>query len=525
MKLLYEYIVDNMSVFSSLLNSFYIYIYGQPKIQISPTVCPMNDAVGCGTMRRQLSTNANNSYKVLFPLENAYPYPLDTCQTVFLVEKKGVNIYDLTILFTRDPRGEWREATSNLIMQRILLTELKIPVLNSKAEWAIIGIIDCQPDRNKNTTGFHQDSISTIFLPKITVLDFDNEPREFTNYFSNFFQRMFPQPEKFNPNAPFDPRNFVPVIETIRVATPTTAHAGVLDYKSTIPIIAAATQNGDEMVLTVLPKTTDSHRAFLFYLNSLLSHSTPEKLKIPYIEAWFLNPANRPPGMSDKEFFGGFNSWNDLKAALKQYNQLYDDSGDYARSFRRFLEKIILFDTNQPEKDRLIAHLKYTFYKHSTTKDPHIGVPPVPFGAPPGDPPGVPPEPPQDNQSSHKRKGAPPATSQDDPQKKNQYGKITTSKDYTYFSKRFSGEKITQLRSQINIDEQKQNVKNLSENPITNNPAISEQMNLPFQFSLPRAAVHGGRSKRNKSRRRNTKKRHNKNKRRKCQRKSMKRRK
>ena len=109
--------------------------------------------------------------------------------------------------------------------------------------------------------------------------------------------------------------------------------------------------------------------------------------------------------------------------------------------------------------------------------------------------------------------------------KKNQYGKITTSKDYTYFSKRFSGEKITQLRSQINIDEQKQNVKNLSENPITNNPAISEQMNLPFQFSLPRAAVHGGRSKRNKSRRRNTKKRHNKNKRRKCQRKSMKRRK
>jgi len=492
MKLLYAYIVDNMSVFSSLLNSFYIYVYGQPKIQIKPTVCPMKDAGACGTMKRQLSTNANNSYEVLFPSENEYPYPLDTCQTVFLVEKKEVNMYDLTILFTRDPRGQWREATSNLIMQRILLTELKIPVLNDNAEWAIIGIIDCQPDRNKNNTGFHQDSISTIFLPKIKVFGFDNVQTELTSYFYNFFQRMFPQPEVFFPSL----HNY-----GISVATPTTAHAGVLDYKSRIPIIAAAIRNANKSVLTVLPKTTNEYRAFLFYLNSLLSHSTPERLNIPYIEAWFLNPDNRPAGMSNKKFYRGFNSWEDLKKALEQYNELYDDSGDYARSFRRFLEKIILFDTNPQEKEILIAHLKYTFYKHATTK---IIEPPI--GVPPGAPPGAPPEPPQDNQSGRKRKN-----------------EEITSKNYTYFSKRFSGEQIAQLKSQINIAEQQQNVKNLSENPVINNPVISEEMNLPFQFSLPRGAVGGGRSKRNK--RKNTKKRHNKNKNRKCQRKSMKRRK
>ena len=51
-------------------------------------------------LRRCVSTAENPSYEILFEGDDNYPYNLDTCQTIFLVEKNkngrgqdGIDIY------------------------------------------------------------------------------------------------------------------------------------------------------------------------------------------------------------------------------------------------------------------------------------------------------------------------------------------------------------------------------------------------------------------------------------------------
>jgi len=510
-----------MNAFSSILNSLYIYLYGQSSNPVSSLNCPitLQDAVACGTLRRQLSNAANNGYKVLIPGGEEYVYNIDSCQTVYLVEKNAtlaigivdkpdghIDSYDVTILFTRETRENWLNAKLKVILQRVFLMELNIPILKSNSKWAIVGTIDCQPDRNQRNTKFHQDNILTQFLPQIDVYNFNNnQPINFKDYFSNFFTLMFPS------NPPKNPEIFVPSetlftnpgvsnepISPFKVFSPETAHVGILDYNSEIPIIAAAARYGDDYIFTVLPKTTNAYRGFLFYLNSIITHATPEELHISIIRQWFEDPVNRPPYISDKEFYRGFNTLDDLMQALEKYNELRDDLSNHARDFRRILGKVILFNEKGQEKQTLIDHLKYTFYNYATNKlliD--LIFPPVP--------------------PARVLPGAPPGAPEPDIKKRKE---SKEGKDYTYMSKRFSGDEITNLRSQIEIAETLKNneVKTLTELPIVSKPFISEMANLPFQFSLPRVAVEGsgdvdiGGSRSNRKKQRNTKKKQNKNK-------------
>lgn len=398
--------------FSSIFSLF------KPQLPQLPPLLT-NSSVACGTLQRQNSTNANNSYRVLFPSEDEYPYPLDTCQTAFLVEKKNSE-YEVTILFTRDTCPEWIDATSNLIMQRILLTESQIPVLNNRQEWAIIGTLDCQPDRNKYSTSFHQDRIPTIFLPNITVNDDDNQNEiQLRDYFFQFFQKMFP----------VESTTDVPV-------EPTTADSGILDYKSEIPIIAAAVRDRENVVHTVLPETTDSDRSFLFYLNNRITHSTPKK-------------------MDDQ----------DKTHVVIKYNKIYDKSLKYLRAFRRFLEKYTLLDDDN--KRKLIAHLKYTFYKYANVKLTETP-PPTPAHYPPDNYSHDYNSQDYSNETNKKRK-----TKNNESTRRTKNKKTMKESDnYTYFVKRFSSDDIRILQSGINIHQ----------------PQLNNVDKLPFQFISRRNA-------------------------------------
>lgn len=369
MKLLYAYIVDNMSAllnpFSSMLNSLYNYVYGAYTI---PAPCPQGQGQGqrtsSGNLVRQGSTANNVSYRKYLDYHHDYTYGTDSCQTIYLAEKKGGE-YTVTILFTRDDMPKWIKHTLDLIMIRILLIEKNTHVLEICQDWAIIGSIDCQPDRNKDQIAYHQDNVLTNFVPNgvtftDTDTDTDGSPVHLRTILDSFFRTMFPQSnEMFDPESR-DCNNFT---TGFQVESPTTAHIGILDYLSSIPIVAAAARDQENYTFTELPPSTDSHRAYLFYFNSIITHSTPERINIELIKEWYKNN-NKPEGTEPVIFYNGFQSYNDLIHAIEKYNSLFEVMKINPRNFRRLLAKIIIINTQ--EKSNAIDALKRTFQINAT---------------------------------------------------------------------------------------------------------------------------------------------------------------
>jgi hypothetical protein len=352
-----------MSVFSSILNSLYLYLYGDGSTSSveNPNPCLTISASYCGTLKRMFSTSTNKSYHKLTDGGFDYVYGTDSCQTAYLVEYVN-STYKVTILFTRDNRPDWIKATLDVIMIRILLAVGNLPVLsnpgNQCPDWAIIGSIDCQPDRDKANTGFHQDNILTNFIPD-NVNGINLRQR-----FEFFFRQTFP-------SNPPDVERFDPVIcpfgNGFPVYSPLTAHFGILDYNSPIPIIAATSRSENSYTFTILPASTDARRSFLFYLNSIITHSTPnpELIDVDNIEAWY----NQNPHQTD---YGGQATLQSLLIILREYNLLFDEMSIYPRNFRRLLAKVII--TDRDKIDRILA-LKTVFSTSAThlydfTSDP-----------------------------------------------------------------------------------------------------------------------------------------------------------
>ena len=301
-------------------------------------------------LRRCVSTAENPSYEILFEGEDNYPYNLDTCQTIFLVEKNkngrgqdGIDIYEVTILFTREYRLNWIKAKLQVIFQRIVIAEQNIPALNNYLKWAIIGSIDCQPDRNKSQSGFHQDNIVYAFLPDDLI-----------PYLNTFFTDIFPPGELFYPDGP--------PTQGFSVESPTTAHFGILDYLSLISIIAATGKYHDSgyYSYTVVPPTTENERGYLFYLNSVITHSTPGPINIDKVLDYYTPHPERI--VTD-----GFDTQENLEKILDYYNSLIELSRDptHKRNFRRTLGKCI-FDLEA--KQERIDGLKNVFFQRAANK-------------------------------------------------------------------------------------------------------------------------------------------------------------
>ncbi len=350
-----------MSVFSSILNSLYTYLYGHGYKVGQPGIpCELQiPSSACGLLRRMYSTQERSSNRIVDSSGIHFVYPIDTCQTAYLVEKTNSNNYRATILFTRETDDALIDAKLDVIMIRILTAEKNIPVLELTKRWAIVGTIDCQPDRNKSATGFHQDSILVEFIPN--NVNGINLKQTFNDFFRNIFS---PRNEYFDPmvnGVSLDNQENADSHATLgfRVETFLTAHFGILDYNSPIPIIAAASRNGDFYTFTILPAATDEFRAFLFYLNSIITHATPEPINEVAILIYYQqNPLPDP-----------FTSIGQLVASIRRYNEFLSEASKYRRDFRRLLGKCIVPLKNPVLKKKdteKINELKAIFKKNAT---------------------------------------------------------------------------------------------------------------------------------------------------------------
>jgi hypothetical protein len=273
-----------------------------------------------------------------------YVYDIDTCQTAYLVEKirVGENYrYIVTILYTKETIPFWIDAKLNVIMLRILIAEQNIPILGQSV-WKIVGSIDCQKDRSYATNSYHQDSLLSDFIDEAYRF-------KFNNFLSDIFR---PDPEHFNPNIlPGVYLRVQPPHGSIRVQSFRTAHFGMLDYDSPVSIIAAAIRTATNYYFTILPPSTDEFRPFLFYLNSIIHHATPSKFtqtEIDQIIHWCL---------SNNTLIPGFNNIDEVRIALEEYNDLFDEAFEHPRNFRRLLGKILPTEemrfTTQNERKRI----------------------------------------------------------------------------------------------------------------------------------------------------------------------------
>ena len=310
-------------------------------------------AFACGMLIRHGSNTKKCSLQILAPEHGNFPYPIDTCQTVFLVEKTN-GTYEVTILFTREYRKYWLDAKLNVILLRIFIAENNMPSLREMENWIIIGTIDCQPDRNKGQSGFHQDNMVYSFIPDVNGFNLATDLRALIDF-------MFP-----------------PLRNSVNSST--TAHIGILDYNSLIPIIAAAGRDDNgNYYFTVLPATDDFLRGYLFYLNSDVVHQTPVPINIDVVKDWYTEDDRRQTSAN----MGGFATLDHLIAALEEYNKFLYELDNYPRDFRRFLAKN-LFNPSDDQKD-MINLIKYEFYVNAYSRYVINTVPPVP-PVPPLDP-------------------------------------------------------------------------------------------------------------------------------------------
>jgi len=341
-----------MSWYSNFINSFLQYrpfSWFTNKGYFLSSLVPTTS----GMLRRQ-GSNTGVQSNMSIGTRDDYAYEIDTCQTIYLVEKRrnGTNgTYRVTILYTKEISPFWLEQKIKMIMLRILVAEQQIPVLNKifkkEGGWKIIGSVDCQRDRAYSVNQFHQDSLLSAFIHPI------HEP-----FFVNFLRDIFsPEEEYFSPTvfpgvSLGGPKLLPSSSGLFKVYDYSKAHFGILDYDSIAKIIAAAIRTHDHILLATFPASTDFFRPFLFYLNSIIHHATPSSLtqdEINKILAYYsnqdpLNPIPLPSGFTSLQGGGkmtGGARQGSLEEALNDYNILFDEAINHPRRFRRLLGKIL----------------------------------------------------------------------------------------------------------------------------------------------------------------------------------------
>jgi hypothetical protein len=344
--------------FSSFINSIFQFLPSflwstdYNKNQFPSTTIPKSFA-SSGMLRRQESYPGNSSNATTDSSGARYVYSVDTCQTVYLVEKDEDGSYEVTILYTKELRVNWLEAKLRVILLRILIAEGNIPVLNqlfqTEGGWKIVGSIDCQKDRSYATNSFHQDGLLTEFIDPLYRFMVDD-----------FLRDIFsPRPEFFSPTVlPGVRLGSIPPPDTAHswfsVYSHLTAHFGILDYDSIVAIIAAAVKTDTEYIFTILPPSTFDYRPFLFYLNSIIHHATPSSFTqddITRIIAHYNQQGQQlPPGFTSLEGANGI-TFGSLKEALENYNELFDEALEHPRNFRRLLGKILPTESMRQSTD------------------------------------------------------------------------------------------------------------------------------------------------------------------------------
>jgi hypothetical protein len=192
--------------------------------------------------------------------KTGYDKTLDTTQATFLIYKTteaGRAVYDCYILSSKETRKPLLIAKMHTLLirelydEKLYLTYGQInPEIKDKLRqsYICIGTADGTPDRSQGQTAFHQDNFPTYPMPEN-------------------LQRVF----KITINHLFNVRPGIPHIP----------FCGFLDFQTrtaSMPVTAARDQ--DETIHRLAPGAKDEWAPFFAYLNSIITHATPDLIDI-----------------------------------------------------------------------------------------------------------------------------------------------------------------------------------------------------------------------------------------------------
>lgn len=202
-----------------------------------------------------------------------YVKELDATQAAFIVIKENRSKYIVHLLFTRDTRINFLRGKIPTILLRVLYLEQFKYGNTVPLQYICIGTIDANNNRDHHQTAFHQDNFPSYFIS-------DPLERVFNNTILTFFQER--------PHYP---------------------QGGFLDFQTIIPHVAITTgRDRTHELFRLLEGAAGRFAPFFAYLNSIITHATPDYIKIDDINTYYISIGQQvPPEVA--EFVDKFNKY------------------------------------------------------------------------------------------------------------------------------------------------------------------------------------------------------------------------
>ena len=241
-----------------------------------------------------------------------YVKDLDASQAVFIVIKESRSKYVVHLLFTRDTRIKFLRGKIPTILLRVLYLEQFKYGSTPPESYICIGTVDANNNRDQKQTAFHQDNFPSYFI---------SDPLE--RIFSDTIQIFFPE----RPHYP---------------------QCGFLDFQTLITHLAVTTgRDKTHELFSLLRGAVGQFAPFFAYLNSIITHATPDYINMDEIIAYYNNIGKQVP-QEVEEFVEKFNKYlTILRENKREFRRCLVSFADYnIVNLIKANETILQFYTN-----------------------------------------------------------------------------------------------------------------------------------------------------------------------------------
>jgi hypothetical protein len=247
-----------------------------------------------------------------------YTKDLDTTQAAFIIFKENPGEYKIFFIHTRDTRIDFLKGKIPTSFLRLLYLEQFKFEGHPPPSYICVGTVDANNDKDQTQTAFHVDNFPRYFISGTLEED---------------FKTLYTQ--LFGKNAP--------------------PECGFLDFQILLDFVAATTgrDKADEL-FSLLPGAKGNFAPFFAYLNSLITHATPDFINLAEIEAYYQSLGqNVPPEV--REFVEKYNDYLEiLRENKRKFRRELLSFTPITDKNRLFTEDIIIKNLNEHLKDKSI---------------------------------------------------------------------------------------------------------------------------------------------------------------------------
>jgi hypothetical protein len=263
--------------------------------------------------RKLLQFKKDAKLKIQRMRKKEYTKDLDTTQAAFIVFKENSQRYRIVLIFTRDARIDFIRGKIPTILLRVLYLEQFKFGREPPQSYICVGTVDANNNKDQTQTAFHVDSFPRYFI---------SYPLE--EEFKTLYTYLFGQ------NTPPD--------------------CGFLDFQTLLNFVAAtAGRDKTHELFSLLPGAKGNFAPFFAYLNSLITHATPDFINFEEIEAYYKKEGLEVP--------------EEVKDFVEKYNDYLEILRENKRKFRREL----LSFTPMTDENRLFTEDIIRKFKEKAT--------------------------------------------------------------------------------------------------------------------------------------------------------------